>query len=517
MSTSVRVAVLECDEPVGRTKEKYGTVGHELCEYSGDIRGDQRRPWPASAFTPGDFDISQKTRNSSILTLVSLRVRELFKMGKTFLDLPPEVQTAVVSWVLRPSDIAQLCLVSRQFHDVAMPPLYHSMYFNVDRWKPEHLEQFLTRGHGGHQYVRSLDVDSEHLEGEESARKLAKDVLQVLPRNCLTSFRYVRNSFAWNVLLTNARCPLETGTDNDLMILLSSTQNNLSFLSLGPLMENALNVPESLRPWPRRIKTLVIPWKINIMTDISFYQQLIERSGNSLGALTIRSDMFTTSNSATEPNLKRLCSSEFLARSLLKHILCAPRHLRPPLLEISDINLQNQDLSKTRGTWCDAIDFTKLRTLQLWNCINVDTLLSELIALVAEQPMRLHGLVLSFEEWSQRPRLAGDFIQRLSGLKYLNICYPSELKDQLMVSGPYRLYLQNGHKTSIKDLYWGVGANNQRDRASKALAEPPREDIEALCQDCVNLRQLAIAMPLLIARHALESRWGEFGLYLVSS
>jgi hypothetical protein len=209
------------------------------------------------------------------VTTVSLCARKLFKMGMTFLDLPPEVQTAVVSWVLRPCDIAQVCLVSRQFHDVAMPSLYHSMYFNVDRWKREHLDRFLTRGHCGNGYVRSLDVDSDDLEGEARACKLAKDILQMLPRNCLTSFRYERDPFAWTCLLTNARCPLETGTDNDLMILLSSTQNNLSFLSLGPLLQNALNVPESLRPWPRRIKTLVIPWYANL-----WIEWLLERRGS---------------------------------------------------------------------------------------------------------------------------------------------------------------------------------------------------------------------------------------------
>jgi hypothetical protein len=252
------------------------------------------------------------------------------------------------------------------------------------------------------------------------------------------------------------------------------------------------------------------------MTDISFYQQLIERSGNSLSALTIRSDMFTTSNSATEPNMKGLSSSEFLARSLLKHILSAPRHPRPPLLEISDLNLQNQDLSNARGTWCKAIDFTKLRTLQLWNCSNADSLLFELTALAAQMPMRLHGLVLSFEDRTQAPLLASVLIGRLSGLRYLNICYPSEDAYGSMYLAPYRQNLQKRHKDSIKDLYWGVGTNDERD-ASLPLAVPSREDMEALCKDCVNLRQLAIAMPTLIIKLALNSRWGEFGVYLVSS
>lgn len=105
------------------------------------------------------------------------------------LDLPPEVQSAIVSWVLRPEDNVRLCLVSRQFYDVSMPMLYHSMYLNIERWKENHLKQFLTRGHRGHQYVRSLDVDSDSLNLEHVALGTAKTALNLLPRNCLSSFR----------------------------------------------------------------------------------------------------------------------------------------------------------------------------------------------------------------------------------------------------------------------------------------------------------------------------------------
>jgi hypothetical protein len=116
-------------------------------------------------------------------------------MGKTFLDLPPEVQSSVVSWVLYPRHIANVCLVSRQLRDVSLPFLYHTMYLNVDRWKAVHLRKFVERGHRGHRYVRTLDVDSDNLKMEPDALKLAKDILQVLPRNSLTSFRFGRANF----------------------------------------------------------------------------------------------------------------------------------------------------------------------------------------------------------------------------------------------------------------------------------------------------------------------------------
>ena len=256
-------------------------------------------------------------------------------MARKLLDLPPEIQTAIVSWVLRPSDTASLCLVSRQLYDVSMPGLYHSMYLNVDRWKKEELQRFVARGHPGHRHIRALDVDSDELDTEGNARKLAKDVLQMLPRDCLTSFR----------------CPLETGIDNDLMILLSSTQRKLEFLSLGPLLENALNIPTSLRPWPPTIKTIVVPWKFNISTDPDFYQELIERSTKTFTALTVRSDAFTHGNGVKYIGTADTWDS--LAKSLFTHILTNPTQ---PMLALSDLNLQNQDLEGASRTWLRAIE-----------------------------------------------------------------------------------------------------------------------------------------------------------------
>ena len=246
-------------------------------------------------------------------------------MSRTLLDLPAEIQSAIVSWVLRPKDIARLCLVSKQLYDVSIPGLYHSMDFDVDRWKKERLERFLCRGHRGHQHIRILDIDSDELESEPDARKLAKDLLEVLPRNCLTSFR----------------CPLETGIDNDLMVLLSSTQRKLDFLSLGPLLPNALNLPGVLSPWPPKIKTIVIPWKFNVSVDQDFYQHLIQRSGINLTALTVRSEtIIDRNNQPIAKEVSMASISNVLATSLFTTRV--EDHSAQPMLVLSDLNLQNQ-------------------------------------------------------------------------------------------------------------------------------------------------------------------------------
>ena len=112
-------------------------------------------------------------------------------MAARVFDLPSELQTAIISWIFRPNDIASVCLVSKQLYDIAMPLLYHSIFLNVDHWTKQQLDRFLAQGHSGHKYVRALDIDSDDLDTEVVALKVAKDALQVLPRNCLQSFRSV--------------------------------------------------------------------------------------------------------------------------------------------------------------------------------------------------------------------------------------------------------------------------------------------------------------------------------------
>ena len=288
------------------------------------------------------------------------------------------------------------------------------------------------------------------------------------------------------------------------MIILSAQQRNLSFLSLGPLFRNALNIPDRLRPWPSTIEMMVIPWRINVVVDVGFYQQLIERSVKTLKALTIRTENFAGPGEKTSFFVRN--ASEFLARGLFKH--CMPVGSQP-LLELNDLNFQNQNLHSAGSTWLQFIDFTRLRTLQVWNCDNSDDLLANLQALTRSEPLRLHGLVLSFEPSDQAPRLAQEFIGSITGLRYLNLCYSPEKPEQTA----FNVQCLYGSRYTIKDLYLGIGNNNM---TTPHLHVPSRDDLTWLCINCLNLAQLAIALPEISFDDAFAGRWGDYGFALVT-
>jgi hypothetical protein len=299
------------------------------------------------------------------------------------------------------------------------------------------------------------------------------------------------------------------------MILLASTQGRLDFLSLGPLKRTAMNIPTSLRPWPPTTKTIVIPWKINLMTDISFYQQLLQRSSRTLQALTVRSETFIDSDDGEENGLiydpGAQNRSDALVRALFSR---AVKHQLQPPLEICDLNLQNQDLRSAKITWLRAVDFGKLRTLQLWNCDRADDLLVELMALNNTSPLKLHGLVLSFEYSNQTPLKGLEFVRSIRGLKYLNICYcPEELppeldhdkrNDRIDGSTAFVDCIAQPHAETIKDLYFGIGANDDH---YIRLYQLELYDFLTMGKKCQNIRQLAVPMPELYADDFFARHW----------
>lgn len=107
-------------------------------------------------------------------------------MGLT--DLPAEIQTHLASWLFRKQDLANTCLVCKQLYEVATPLLYRSITIDVDVWKADMLTRLFDYGHRAHRHIRRLSIDSKDYYFETDALQVAKNAIQVLPRNGLTSF-----------------------------------------------------------------------------------------------------------------------------------------------------------------------------------------------------------------------------------------------------------------------------------------------------------------------------------------
>ena len=116
----------------------------------------------------------------------------------------------------RPTDLKNLCLVSRELRDITIPILYRSIYLFVGGPQDLRLSAFLGAGNPGIPHVREMflrletmaiqdkhrhyhsDDSSEEEEGEESnsiparqAQFTVRLLLDFLPRDILDVFRYV--------------------------------------------------------------------------------------------------------------------------------------------------------------------------------------------------------------------------------------------------------------------------------------------------------------------------------------
>ena len=247
-----------------------------------------------------------------------------------------------------------------------------------------------------------------------------------------------------------------------------------------------------------------MPWRLLSPRDYNFYCDLIQRSQKRLQALTVRVNDF-----AWHGKVKTHASEE-LARGLFGDN--EGKYSRPPL-ELRDINFQNQDLGAFDTTWAHYIHFSRLRTIQIWNCANTDKMLDYMIGMAKSQPLRLEGLVLSYEEWVQAPRLAEKFLKSISGLCYLNLCF-NRLGDEVGQSS-FDLKCLSSHFKTLQDVYIGIGTNCSRGQGS--LWRPSEGEIQLLASQCPRLRQLAVALPSISVDDVLAGRLGECFMYLVST
>lgn len=265
------------------------------------------------------------------------------------------------------------------------------------------------------------------------------------------------------------------------------------------MQDNALTLIDALKPWPPPVENIIIPWRLLSKSDYDFYRELIERSRPHLKALTVRVNEFGWLDPDEKP-------SEELARELFGH--SHGEYGGSPLV-LRDINFQNQNLGLFEKTWRHYIDFTKLRTLQVWNCPGVDKLLRGLINLTQHEPLQLEGLVLSFEDDYHSPKLTEEFLTSFSGLRYLNLCY--DPCDRYVC---FNMPAMRSHVNTIQDLYIGIGANYHS--AGIKLWAPDFRDSVWMVQHCRKLRQLAIALPKVSISDVLKGNLGEYESRLVS-
>ena len=112
---------------------------------------------------------------------------------KTFQSLPHDVKSCIIEQIKRPSELKKICLVSKEFHSIAVRFLYHRISLDLGSFKDNLMPSFLSPRNIGLKYIRQLHLYLAHVTDrcnqEQQATFATCMLLEFLPENILEEFR----------------------------------------------------------------------------------------------------------------------------------------------------------------------------------------------------------------------------------------------------------------------------------------------------------------------------------------
>lgn len=112
---------------------------------------------------------------------------------KNFQALPQDVKSCIVEQINRPSDLKNICLVSKELHEIAVRFLYHRVSLELGSFKDNLMPSFLSPRNIGLRHIRQIHLYLAHVTDrcnqEQQATFATRMLLEFLPENILEEFR----------------------------------------------------------------------------------------------------------------------------------------------------------------------------------------------------------------------------------------------------------------------------------------------------------------------------------------
>ncbi|KAK5122756.1 hypothetical protein LTR85_003671 [Meristemomyces frigidus] len=379
--------------------------------------------------------------------------------ARTPLDLPPELQVAIIDRIHRPLDLTNVGLSAKPLRSIAVAKLYRSVELDLSRCTYRNLHGFFLAGNPGPKHVQQLVFSVDPKDHSDEAVKVMRLTLVLVARNGLRRL-YLPDG----ILL-----------DEEFFTQLSIEQRHLHVASLGMVggvVDRVLGSPAFPPDWLQSIICLRVPEQIWSLEDLSGYQKLIERTP-ALRDLRIRTSKIVTASEGEDLLSESESEEGPLFKTLFRHILGKPEHANMKLDRLVLCNLQ---LGWPGRSLLKAVDFSVLGSLMLESCGPADNLLIALTGLFKTQPSKLRDF--QFDTCVDDPSALQDFLQGISGLHCLHLTYTSPKVDK-----GFALSSMNTHFPTLRQLCF---------RASED--EKPKS-YELLIKSVSGLRYLSVVMP----------------------
>lgn len=112
---------------------------------------------------------------------------------KTFQSLSSDLKSCVIEHIARPSDLKNICLVSKELHEIAVRFLYHDVSLDLGSVNDNFMPALLNPRNIGLKHIRQIRLylanKTDRCNQEQQATFATRMLLEFLPENILEEFR----------------------------------------------------------------------------------------------------------------------------------------------------------------------------------------------------------------------------------------------------------------------------------------------------------------------------------------
>ncbi|KAK4548740.1 hypothetical protein LTR36_008513 [Oleoguttula mirabilis] len=426
----------------------------------------------------------------------------------TFDDLETEIKALII----RPSDLKNVCLVSKQLHEIAVKPLYRNISFDLGGTNDTRLAGLLNPHNKGLKHIRRIRLYLANVRDrcnqKQQANFATRMLLEFLPEDVLEEFRW---DDAW--------CPWEPfSTDN--LLLLYKKQRRMKWLEVMDLDREVLpelkKNPKIQRDMFSHARKLAL-YPEN-RTSLNLCHFFVEKTTEVLEELIVHTNFdsddprghspppgFPASSidsrelhdSATGPGL--------LSRTIFSHMV--PFEKCTPFKNLRSLHLHKVSLRYSTDTWCKFVDFTNLEHLSIYNCSGADSLFGQLCK-SSNLPRQLKVLEIQHKDNAENEALIAldGFLCLVSGIRDL-VLDMEHVKTLPAAAGIAR------HGKTLELLNVHCSQESIHVTTSVGDAEElvwDTEEFQKICNACTGLEQLSCAWPQTSLIRSPSEEWKAF-------
>ncbi|KAF2717086.1 hypothetical protein K431DRAFT_233928 [Polychaeton citri CBS 116435] len=421
-----------------------------------------------------------------------------------FGDLSTEIKSQIIDFVLRPSDLKNVCLTCSSLRDLAVKPLYRNVAFDLGQPKDTVIAAFLNPKNKGLQHVRQIRLYlasvRDRCNQDQMAHMAARMIIELMPEDVL-------EEFSW--------CPWKPFSADNLLLLYRK-QRRMKWLEVMDLDRDIL--PE-LKRQPKlqgamfgNARKLALYPENRITLDMC--QFMVEKSAPVLEELIVHCNFPDNESRDMSPPAGAIPPRELMdsatqpglvTRTIFRHMLPFDDDCKP-FPNLKSVRLHRISLRHCADTWCKVIDFTQIQNIRLYQCPGADSLFGQL-SKAKHLPKLLKVLEFQHKDNSEEEALMSldGFLCLVSGIRDLIIDV------QNVKSLPTSASIaRHGRTMELLSVHCSNEASQDSGLGEDGELVWEYDEFEKICKSCVGLEQLSCAWPSTSLIRSASTDWRSF-------